>query len=91
MALHDQIDELLSWSNECRLILWNVEDGLDMRSLSAYDKAAHGGIGHVAQANREVLIELIEAMQWLFTDTRVLSIMLITIMLIMVCFIKNPS
>lgn len=64
MALIDQINTLNSWANECRLLLYNVEDGLDWREPSAYDKTKNGGIGWIACANRQVLSELIEAMQW---------------------------
>lgn len=64
MALIDQIGTLNSWANECRLLLYNVEDNLDWRTISAYDCEQHGGIGWVAIANRLVLSELIEAMQW---------------------------
>ncbi|GAH52719.1 unnamed protein product, partial [marine sediment metagenome] len=53
-----------SWANESRLILWQIEDGLDWRSTSAYNLSQHGGIGYVAWANRAVLAELIEAVQY---------------------------
>ncbi|MBA7621473.1 hypothetical protein ES703_28835 [subsurface metagenome] len=46
------------------MLLWDVEDGLDWRTISNYNKNANGGIGWVVCANRAVLSELIQAMQW---------------------------
>lgn len=72
MALIDRIYTLNSWANESRILLSNVEDNLDWRVPSQYDKSQHGGIGFIAVANRLVLSELIEAMQWFvygYSDT----------------------
>lgn len=55
---------LNGWANECRLLLWNVEDNLDWRSVSSYNLGQHGGIGWIAFRNRQVLAELIESMQY---------------------------
>lgn len=64
MALQDYIDALKAWNTDCVDILCGVEDGLDWRTISAYNMNAHGGIGFVACANRAVLADLIEAMQY---------------------------
>lgn len=64
MGLPESINTLNSWANECRIRLWAVEDDLDWRAISQYNLSQHGGIGYVATANREVLANLIEAMQW---------------------------
>jgi len=58
------INTLNSWANESRLLLWGVEDGLDMHAISGYAQAKNEGIGYVAVANRLVLSELIESVQW---------------------------
>lgn len=64
MALIDDINTLNSWANDCRIRLWNLEDDLDWRVISAFDLGLHGGIGWLAYQNRAVIAELIEAMQW---------------------------
>jgi len=64
MGIVANIATLNSWANECRLLLYNVEDNLDWRSISSYNLSAHGGVGWVAYYNRLVLSELIESMQW---------------------------
>ncbi len=64
MSLWSNITGLNSWANECRLLLVDLEDDLDMRSISDYNLTGHGGVGWVAIANRRVLVDLIEAMQW---------------------------
>jgi len=64
MSLETQINTLNTWANECRIILWGLEDDLDWRTISNYDKNQHGGIGWVAEANRAVIADLIEAMQY---------------------------
>ena len=64
MALLENINELNQWANSCRLILWNLEDDLDWRTVSAYNLGQHGGIGWIAYYNRQVLDELITAMQY---------------------------
>lgn len=63
-TLPQDIQTLNSWANECRIILWNLEDELDERTISQYNCAQHGGIGYVALANKEVIKDLIEAMQY---------------------------
>ncbi len=64
MTLIGSINELNVWANESRLLLWGLEDDLDFRGISAYNLGQHGGIGWVAIANRAVLDDLIEAMQY---------------------------
>jgi len=64
MGVVADIATLNTWANECRLLLWDVEDNLDWRTVSAYNLGQHGGIGWIAYYNRLVLSELIEAMQW---------------------------
>ena len=64
MSLQTQINTLNSWCNECRIILYNLEDDLDWRLLDSYNKGQHGGIGWVTEANRTVIAQLIEAMQY---------------------------
>ena len=64
MSLLTEINALNSWANECRILLYNLEDDLDVRTPSAYAKSQHEGIGYIAVANRAVLRDLIEAMQW---------------------------
>lgn len=63
MSLQDDINLLTSRISSCKDILWEVEDGLDWREPSQFQKAVNGGIGYIAVANRAVLDELIEAMQ----------------------------
>lgn len=64
MGLQEQINALNSWANESRLLLYDLEDDIDDRVLSAYDKTQHGGIGWIVDSLRSVLYELIEANQW---------------------------
>ncbi len=64
MSLWSNITGLNSWANECRLILVDLEDDLDMRSNSDYNLTANGGVGWVTWANRAVLADLVEAMQY---------------------------
>lgn len=64
MGVVDNIATLNTWANECRLLLYNVEDNLDWRAVSAYNLNGHGGVGWIAYYNRLVLSELIESMQW---------------------------
>ena len=64
MSLWSNITGLNSWANQCRLILVDLEDDLDMRSNSDYNLTANGGIGWVTWANRAVLADLVEAMQY---------------------------
>lgn len=64
MGVVENIAKLNNWANECRLLLYNVEDNLDWRSVSAYNLGKNGGIGWIAYYNRLVLSELIESMQW---------------------------
>ena len=64
MALIDQINTLNGWAIESRILLWGLEDDLDMRSNSAYNLSMNGGIGWVAWANRAVLVDLIKAVQY---------------------------
>ncbi len=64
MDLSTRINTLNTWANECRIILYNLEDDLDWRVISQFDKLAHGGMGYVVEANRSVIAELIEAMQY---------------------------
>ena len=64
MSLLSEINTLGSWANESRLLLHNVEDNLDWRTVSAYDLTKNGGIGYIAFYNRLVLSELIESVQW---------------------------
>lgn len=64
MGVVENIGTLNSWANECRLLLYNVEDSLDWRTVSSYNLGRNGGIGWIAVYNRKVLSELIEAMQW---------------------------
>lgn len=64
MPLLDYINDLNTWGNTCRLSIVNLEDELDWRELSQYNMGQHGGIGWVAYANRQVIADLIEAMQY---------------------------
>lgn len=64
MPFYPAITTLNTWANECRLILWNLEDDLDWRSISQFDKFGHGGLGFIVVQNREIIAELIEAMQY---------------------------
>lgn len=62
--LLDTINLLGQWANECRIILWNLEDDLDWRVVSNYNLTKNDGIGWIAYYNRQVLDELITAMQY---------------------------
>ena len=65
MATAEELANTLnSWRNESRLLLWNLEDDIDTRILSQFDKLAHGGMGFVVESLRSVMYELIEAVQW---------------------------
>jgi len=64
MSLLDNINRLHGWTNECRIRLYNVEDDLDWRSVSQYSLEQHEGIGWIAYYNRQVIANLIEAMQY---------------------------
>lgn len=64
MSLETQIETLNQWCNESRILLWNVEDGIDTRVISYYNQDQHGGIGRVVVSLRTVLQEFIESMQW---------------------------
>jgi len=64
MTLIADINTLNSWANECRILLWNLEDDMDLRAVSSYDLSQHGGIGYIVFSHRAVLQDLIEAMQW---------------------------
>ena len=64
MSLETQIETLNQWANESRLLLWNIEDGIDTRIPSAYDCTQHGGIGWIVLSLRTTLYDLIESMQW---------------------------
>lgn len=65
MALIDQINAISSYVYNCRERLAGVEDGLEWGyEPNAYQKTQNGGIGWIAVANRQVLADLIEAMQW---------------------------
>jgi len=64
MSLSTQISTLNTWANNCRIILWQLEDNLDDSTPSAYQCSQNGGIGWIAWYNRQVLGELIEAMQY---------------------------
>lgn len=64
MSLTGDIQILNGWANECRIILWSLEDDLDWRTISQYQAAQHDGIGYIALANRAVINDLIEAMQY---------------------------
>jgi len=64
MSLLGNINTLNSWANTCRLTLYNLEDDLDWRVVSSYNLSKNGGIGWIAYYNRQVLDELIEAMQY---------------------------
>lgn len=58
------IQALNTWANESRLLLYNLEDDIDNRSISAYNLQAHGGIGYVVFSLKGVLYDLIESMQY---------------------------
>lgn len=64
MSILWTINQVYDWTGESAGRLWELEDGIDWRTISNYDKNQHGGIGWVACANRAVLAELLEAMQW---------------------------
>lgn len=64
MSLQGQITSLNQWANESRLILWELEDDIDNRTISAYHAQQHDGIGWVVISLREVMKDFIEAMQW---------------------------
>lgn len=64
MSLTNQINTLNSWANDCRLILWALEDDLSDETPSGYQLGQNGGVGWIAWDNREVLRDLIEAMQY---------------------------
>lgn len=64
MSLQTQINSLNTWANESRLLLWNLEDDIDNRVISDYNKNQHGGIGFVVESLKLVLYDLIESMQW---------------------------
>lgn len=68
MALIDQIEWLREWVWDCTNRIYELEDDLDNRSISMYDRNQHGGIGHVVVANRYVLSQLLEAMQYFVYD-----------------------
>jgi len=64
MSLLTQINTLNQWANESRLLLWNLEDDIDNRTISSFNLSAHGGIGYVVFSLKDVLYDLIESMQW---------------------------
>lgn len=64
MSLPDNINLLNTWAGYCAGLLSDLEDDLDDRAISAYNLAKNGGIGYVCVANRAVLHDLIEAMQY---------------------------
>lgn len=64
MPLLDNINLLNTWAGYCSGLLSDLEDDLDDRAISAYNLSAHGGVGYVCIANRAVLHDLIEAMQY---------------------------
>ncbi len=64
MSLQTQINTLNTWENDCRIILWGLDDDLDWRLIDDYNAAKNGGIGFVTRTNRQVINDLIEAMQY---------------------------
>lgn len=64
MTLLERMNLLNSWANEARILLASVEGGIDDRTISTYDKTAHGGIGYVVVSLRTVLYDVIDALQW---------------------------
>lgn len=64
MDLLDRINTLNTWAGYCGGLLYDLEDGIDTRSVSAYNLSAHGGIGYIVFSLKDVLYDLIEAMQY---------------------------
>lgn len=64
MSLLSQINTLSGWANQSRQLLWGLQNDLDDKVISPYDQQRYAGIGGVAVANRTVLYDLIEAMQY---------------------------
>lgn len=64
MSVTDDITRLHGWANECRILLYGLEDDLDWRSMSSYNLNQLGGLGWIVLKNRYVISELIEAVQW---------------------------
>lgn len=64
MGLPENINILNTWANSSRILLWALEDDIDDRILSTYDKTVHGGMGFIVVSLRTVLYDLIESMQW---------------------------
>lgn len=64
MSLLDNINLLNTWAGYCSGLLSDLEDDLDDRSITTFNLTQHGGIGYVCIANRAVLHDLIEAMQY---------------------------
>lgn len=64
MTLETDMVFLDSGAYNCSIRLPYVADNLDMREPSNYNKMQHDGIGFIAVANRTVILELIEAMEF---------------------------
>jgi len=63
-TLPENIQTLNGWANDCRLILWGLEDHLDYRDLIYNPYVNLDDVAAVATANRTVISDLIEAMQY---------------------------
>lgn len=64
MALYDNIQLLNTWANNSRLLLSLLENDIDTRTLSEYNKGLLGGMGHIVVSLRTVMFDLIDAVQY---------------------------
>lgn len=64
MSLETDIETLHSGANECRILMYNLEDDIVSTPFTSFQRAQYGTICTVQESLREVMYDLIDAFNY---------------------------